>query len=128
MMIIKRYKSNKYHAKRQIIDGIKFDSKAEALYYQRHIKLLKKRFTCHKSFEIIPKFKVGKKNKRHRVYSPDFVIYDDDGNMTKVIDVKPTKITTDASLRMTLFESIYHIPVTIAKYNYRTKTFEESEF
>ncbi|WP_413627706.1 DUF1064 domain-containing protein [Fructilactobacillus vespulae] len=121
-------KSNKYHAKRQEIDGIKFDSKAEALYYQNHVILLRKHFTVHESFEIIPKFKVGKKNKRHRVYSPDFVLYDNDGNMTKVIDVKPTKVTADASLRMTLFEYKYGIPVTVAKYNYRTKTFEESEF
>ena len=132
---VKRYKArvisakgNKYHAKPQKIDGITFDSKAEANYYLMNVKARYEHFSCHESFEIIPKFKVGTKNKRHRVYSPDFVIYDDYGNLIKVIDVKPRKITTDASLRMNLFEYKYQIPVTIAKYNYRTKMFEESEF
>ena len=121
-------RGNKYHAKPKKIDGITFDSKAEANYYLTNVKDRYEHFSCHESFEIIPKFKVGIKNKRHRVYSPDFVIYDDYGNLIKVIDVKPRKITTDASLRMNLFEYKYQIPVTIAKYNYRTKMFEESEF
>lgn len=132
---VKRYKArvisakgNKYHAKPQKIDGITFDSKAEANYYLMNVKARYEHFSCHESFEIIPKFKVGTKNKRHRVYSCDFAIYDDYGNLIKVIDVKPRKITTDASLRMNLFEYKYGIPVTIAKYDYRTKMFEESEF
>ncbi|CAJ2232208.1 DUF1064 domain-containing protein [Fructilactobacillus sanfranciscensis] len=132
---VKRYKArvisakgNKYHAKPQKIDGITFDSKAEANYYLTWVKDCYEHFSCHERFEIIPKFKVGIKNKRHRVYSPDFVIYDENGKMIKVVDVKPSKITADASLRMNLFEYKYGIPVTIAKYNYRTNTFEESEF
>ena len=127
-MKIRMPRGNKYHAKPKKIDGITFDSKAEANYYLTNVKDRYEHFSCHESFEIIPKFKVGIKNKRHRVYSPDFVIYDDYGNLIKVIDVKPRKITTDASLRMNLFEYKYQIPVTIAKYNYRTKMFEESEF
>lgn len=119
---------NKYHAKKTEIDGIKFDSQAEASYYLAHVKGKYDHFSCHESFEIIPKFKLGKRNKRKRVYSPDFVIYDDEQNMIKVVDVKPAKITADASLRMTLFEYMYKIPVTIAKLDYRSHLFIEKEF
>ncbi|USS86477.1 hypothetical protein M3M38_07360 [Fructilactobacillus cliffordii] len=45
-----------------------------------------------------------------------------------MIDVKGRKITTDASLRMTLFEYQYKVPITIARMNYKAKTFEEEEF
>lgn len=119
---------NKYHAKKVEIDGVKFDSQVEAKYYSAHVKGKHEHFSCHESFEIVPKFKLGKRSKRKRIYSPDFVIYDDKQNIVKVVDVKPAKITADASLRMALFEYIYQVPVIIAKLDYRSHLFIEKEF
>ncbi|POH05340.1 DUF1064 domain-containing protein [Fructilactobacillus lindneri] len=109
----RKSKGNKYGAKKQIIDGIKFDSKAEAQYYLIYVKNNWKHFSVHESFEITPKFKLDKRNKRHRVYSPDFVKRDENGKILKVVDVKPEKITDGASLRMNQFEFIYKIPKEI---------------
>ncbi|KRK58490.1 DUF1064 domain-containing protein [Fructilactobacillus fructivorans] len=116
---------NKYHAKKIQADGITFDSRVEYMYYIRFIKNRYISFDDHKSFEITPRFKLNGKTHRKRVYSPDFIEYDTHGQMIKVVDVKGGKVTADASLRINEFEYLYQVPVVLARYNYRTKQFQE---
>lgn len=116
---------SKYHARKTVVDGIEFDSKAEAAYYYQ-LKTLKLDFKCQEPFEICPKFRLNDKTYRHRTYRPDFSIYEN-GELVSVVDVKGGKatVTTDSRLRMVLFMNQYQVPVVLARYNYRQKTFEE---
>lgn len=97
----------------------------ESKYYLQ-LKYSTVDFKYHESFEILPKFKVGKETYSRRVYTPDFTIYEDE-KLIKVIDCKGGKATvTDASrLRMVMFMQRYQVPVVIATYDSKTKTFEE---
>lgn len=116
-------KPSKYHNQKKEYDGIIFDSLSEIVYY----KLLKLKgidFKYHQAFEICPAFKIKGKAKQHRVYTPDFTIYE--GNdLIKAIDIKGMKMTADASLRMNLFMQKYDVPVMIARYDRKTHQFEE---
>lgn len=116
-------KPSKYHNRKQLYDGIEFDSLAEIAYYKL-LRIQKADFKYHQSFEICPAFKIAGKSKRHRVYTPDFTIYE--GNdLIKAIDIKGMKMTADASLRMNLFMQKYNVPVMIARYDRKTHQFEE---
>lgn len=87
---------NKYGNKKTELDGIKFDSKKEAAYYQE--LCLRKRagdimdFEVHKRYELIPAF-YNSQNERVRAmtYTPDFVIYHD--GMVEIVDVKGGRAT-----------------------------------
>ncbi|MCT1798459.1 DUF1064 domain-containing protein [Aerococcus viridans] len=94
-MVIK----NKYNAKKITVDGIKFDSKAEAAYY-RHLNMLVKageviKFEMQVPFELQEGFshptKRNKSGTPKKVpamkYVADFVVRYRDGT-EKVIDVK----------------------------------------
>lgn len=116
-------KPSKYHNKKVIYDDKQFDSLVEVEYYKR-LMIEKKDFKYHQAFEICPKFKVMGKVKQHRVYTPDFTIYE--GNeLIEAIDIKGMKTTADASLRMNLFMQKYNVPVMIARYDRKTHQFEE---
>lgn len=86
-------KKNKYNAKKTIVNGIKFDSKAEATRY----KILKKReaigeisgLTLQPRFTLQEKFKHGGKTIRKIEYIADFE-YTKDGQQI-VEDVKGVK-------------------------------------
>lgn len=125
---IKRPKQNKYRAKKVMIDGHQFDSKAEGAYY-RHLKNLKLDFKIHEKFEIQPAFYLNNPHKRESActYKPDFSIYEN-GELISVVDVKGDKATlTEASrLRMKMFMYQMRIPVVLAVYDYRTGLFEET--
>ena len=71
-----------------VIDGYKFPSEKEANFYLRFIKTCGKRYEVHKSFELIGKFSVGGYKQRSITYAPDFVVYDADGRIEHVYDVK----------------------------------------
>ena len=75
-MINKKF-INKYHNKKVIIDGIKFDSEKEGNYY------LKLQFP----FVLLETFKVGDRTYRKAKYIADFTYYDDKDKL-HVIDVK----------------------------------------
>ncbi len=119
-------KINKFNALRTTVDGITFDSKLEGRYYE-YLKTLKLDFKYHERFEICPKFELNGKTYRKRTYTPDFSIYTN-GKLTGVIDTKGSKatVTTDSRLRMVLFMYQYQIPVVIARWDAKTKTFKES--
>lgn len=82
---------SKYKSKKMVIDGITFDSKDEARYYE-HLKILKTKgriqnFELQPKFTLIPKFKYKDKTERAATYTLDFLIYNIDGTET-YIDVK----------------------------------------
>ncbi|MGF7436790.1 DUF1064 domain-containing protein [Lentilactobacillus senioris] len=122
---LSKNKAPKYGNRKVVLDGITFDSKIEARYYQQ-LKTLKLDFKYHESFEIVPRFKLNGKTYQHRVYTPDFTIYE--GNeLVSVIDCKGGSATlTDASrLRMVLFMQKYQVPVVIATWDSKLKVFHE---
>jgi hypothetical protein len=103
-------KKHKYGAKKTVVDGITFDSKAEANRYCE-LKLLKnagevKDFTLQPKFELQPKFK-GKDGKTVRAihYIADFYITWKDGSVT-VEDVKGCE-TKEFSIKKKMFEYKY---------------------
>ncbi|EAE5890366.1 TPA: DUF1064 domain-containing protein [Listeria monocytogenes] len=100
---------SKYNAKKVVIDNIKFDSKAEAAYYQQ-LKLLKMSGEVV-SFDLQPEFilqdsfvKNGKKY--HAIkYRADFLVRYKDGH-EELIDVKGM-LTNEFILKRKLFELRY---------------------
>lgn len=70
------------------IDGIKFDSQPEADFYSRFVKDCGYQFEVHPEFILEPAtVKSGLKVSGIK-YKPDFVIYDDNGKMLHVYDIK----------------------------------------
>lgn len=122
------HRGNKYHATKTLTgDGTLADSRAEAAYYDQ---LMRQgvRFTYHQSFEILQSFKLNRKQYSKRVYTPDFCIYEGD-NLAKVVDVKGgnATMTDSASLRIAIFMRRYGLPVTVARYDYKTGLFSEEQ-
>lgn len=117
----------KYRNVKTTINGIKFDSKAEAEYY-----LIAKIYAQHnglevrlqEKFEIMPGFSLGGKNYRKINYIPDFTFYKD-GQLVKVVDVKGM-MTKDFKIKAKMFCYKYQIPLTLAKKT--TRGFEEIKF
>ena len=101
----------KYNNKKIEIDGIKFDSKDESLYYL-DLKASKeqgqiKDFELQPKYELIPKFKYRGESRRAITYSPDFKIVYPDGAIY-LIDVKSMGTATQqGELRRKLFEYRY---------------------
>lgn len=101
--------SNKYNAKKAIIDGIQFDSKAEGRYY---ISLKEKQrrgeiqgFTLQPRYLLQESFKKNGKTFRKIEYVADFEVTHLDGSI-EVIDCKGFKTET-FKLKHKLFEKIY---------------------
>jgi hypothetical protein len=93
------------------VDGIKFQSKDEAKYYQ----YLKKRkakgeilnFELQPKFVIIPKFKYQGKNERESTYTLDFTVYNFDGTVD-YIEVKSLGTATQqGELKFKLLRSLH---------------------
>lgn len=118
-------RKHKYNAKKVTIDGITFDSKAEAAYYNR-LKILKKAgeikdFEMQVQFNLLESFehpskktKAGEPSRVRAInFTPDFVITELDGSKT-VVDVKGM-ITKDFPLRAKLFMNKYNMPLILAK-------------
>ena len=100
---------SKYGAKKIIVDGITFDSKDEAKYYE----YLKKRkakeeilnFELQPKYELQPKFSKNNKKFLPVNYIADFLIYHNDSS-EEVVDVKGMATET-ALLKRKLFEYSY---------------------
>jgi hypothetical protein len=102
---------SKYKNKKIEIDGIKFDSKDESLYYLL-LKEFKeegaiKDFKLQPKYELVPKFKYMGESRRAITYTPDFkVIHTND--TISVIDIKSIGTATQqGELRRKLFEYKY---------------------
>lgn len=101
---------SKYGAKKTEVDGIRFDSKAEAKYYQE-LKLMKvTKEILH--FDLQPEFLIhdsfvdfsGKKQRAIK-YKADFMVYHINGKK-EVIDVKGFR-TAEYKLKRKMFMSRY---------------------
>ncbi|MDT2766527.1 DUF1064 domain-containing protein [Lactococcus raffinolactis] len=119
---LKSPKKHKYGAKKTVIDGIEFDSKAEALYYQLHKH--DKGMKMQEKFVLMDKFKLNGKAYREIAYKPDFTFYDDQGNLIKVVDVKGI-MTPEFRIKSKLFASRYGMQIMVAKKVNSTLRFDE---
>ena len=101
-MINKKF-INKYHNKKIIIDGIKFDSKKEGNYYLK-LKMLEKAgkirdLKLHVPFVLIEAFKLNNKTYRKMQYICDFTYYDDKDKL-HVVDVKSEATRKDKTYQL----------------------------
>ena len=98
----------KYHSKKTEVDGIVFDSKAEARRYQELSLMAKagavKKLRLQPEYELIPTFKKNGRVFRKTVYRADFE-YIEDGKII-VEDVKGFK-TEVYKLKKKMFEYKY---------------------
>lgn len=117
-----RKKSHKFGAVKTVIDGIKFDSKAEALYYQLHKH--DKGMKMQEKFVLMDKFRLNGKAYREIAYVPDFTFYDDEGNLIKIVDVKGMQ-TSGFKIKAKLFTNRYGMQITVATKISRSMRFEE---
>ncbi|GAA0735585.1 DUF1064 domain-containing protein [Clostridium oceanicum] len=100
---------SKYGSKKIVIDGITFDSKDEARYYE-YLKKKKSKgkivnFELQPKYTLIPAFKKNSKSYRAMTYTPDFIIYNLDGS-EELIDVKGFS-TQQGEIRKKLFDYKY---------------------
>lgn len=105
---VKMYYQNKYKNKKTIIDGIEFDSKAEAKRFCE-LRLLEKArkikdLTLQPCFILQPSFKKNGKTYRKIEYIADFQ-YEENGQVI-VEDVKGMK-TKEFQIKRKLFEYKY---------------------
>ena len=105
---------SKYHSKKVIIDGYKFDSKKEAQYYLYLKSELKKgtiyNLELQKEFILQESFKLNDKTRRKITYRADFTYKTTKDDRIHVIDVKGFK-TEIYRLKKKLFEKRYGIEV-----------------
>lgn len=101
---------NKYHNKKTIVDGIKFDSKLEARRYKELKKLEKdgliKDLVLQPSYELIPKFKKNGISYRKSTYKADFQYFDLTQEKIIIEDTKGFK-TDVYLLKKKMFEYKY---------------------
>lgn len=119
-----------HFGKKVVVDGYKFDSEKEANFYLRFIKTCGKRYEIHKSFKLITKFSIGGYYQRGITYAPDFVIYDADGTLEHVYDVKSginqQAVDTATKLRFKLFALKTGMPVEVVvprKHDFKMKVY-----
>lgn len=111
--------ANKYGAKKHVIDGITFASKAEANRY-RELKLLERAGEI-RNLRTQPRYilsgngiTIKYANGRKAAYTADFEYLDLATNALVVEDVKGV-MTEAASLRIAVFESLYNVKVTVIR-------------
>lgn len=120
----------KYGNKKVEVDGYKFDSKAEANYYlmlknQGHsfMPISGEYVAMQENIIIQDRCEVPGKKIQAIKYRADFVFY----NGTEIVKVVDVKGYQDAmsKLKMKMFAFKYGYPVTFAKYNRTTNSFDE---
>ena len=105
---------SKYHSKKVIIDGIKFDSKREGEYYQK-LKILEKKglikdLELQKEYLLQDKFVINGKTRRKITYRADFSYVSTEDDRLHVIDVKGFR-TDLYKLKKKLFEYKYGVEI-----------------
>ncbi|MGG2943031.1 DUF1064 domain-containing protein [Bacillus safensis] len=111
--------SNKYGARKTIVDGITFDSKAEAKYYQQ-LKWLKqakqiKDFSLQPRFELQETFKKHDKTFRKIEYIGDFEVTNLDGSK-EVIDIKGME-TKEFAIKRKLYARKFDTPLKVIAFD-----------
>ena len=107
-----------------------FDSEKERDFFIRFIENSGKKFKVHPSYKVVDKFPVGGYNQRGITYAPDFVVFDDEGAIAHVYDVKTginqRAVDTSAKLRFKLFSLKTGMPVEVVvphKHDFKMKLF-----
>lgn len=105
-----------------------FDSIKERDFFIQFIESSGKKFKIHPSYKVVDKFPVGGYNQRGITYAPDFVVFDDEGAIVHVYDVKTginqRAVDTSAKLRFKLFSLKTGIPVEVVvprKHDFKMK-------
>lgn len=106
---------NKFNAKKTIINGITFDSKKEAVYYQGllYLRAAKDEADRVVSIELQPRFNIIVNDQKIGYYKADFSVKYANGQ-TKIIDVKGLKKGSAYQifkLKKKLVEAIYNIEI-----------------
>ena len=103
----------KYHNKKTVLDGIKFDSKLEAERYAQ-LKMMEragviKGLELQPSFELLPSFRKNGKTWRRTVYKADFryILAEDDSYIIEDVKGSTAVITDVFRLKQKLFEYKY---------------------
>ncbi len=101
--------ANKYHAQKTILDGITFDSRAEATRYTE-LRLLERAgeissLVLQPEFELIPGYTKNGRKVRAVKYRADFQYTDRDGK-TVIEDVKGVR-TKEFAIKKKIFEWKY---------------------
>ena len=103
----------KYHNKKTVADGIKFDSKLEAERYAQ-LKMMERAgvirdLELQPSFELIPSFRKNGKTWRRTVYKADFryILAEDDSYIIEDVKGSTSVITDVFRLKQKLFEYKY---------------------
>lgn len=105
-------KPNKYGAKKTTLDGITFDSKAEARYYAS-LKQREKAGEVH-SVELQRPYVLAVDGFLITTYKADFAFWDQIEERQRVIDVKGV-VTPVFRLKQKMMKAIYGIDVEIVK-------------
>lgn len=105
---------SKYHSKKVIIDGIKFDSKREGEYYQK-LKILEEKgiinsLELQKEYLLQDKFVINGKTRRKITYRADFSYVSTEDGRLHVVDVKGFR-TELYKLKKKLFEYKYGVEI-----------------
>ena len=105
---------NKYHNKKVIVNGHKFDSIKEANYYNQ-LRLLQRAglirdLELQKTFILQPSFKLNNKTRRNITYKADFTYFSNEDDKIHVIDVKGFK-TDVYNIKKKMFEYKYGIEI-----------------
>ena len=105
-------------AKKVKVNGFTFDSQKEAKFYEKFIQNSGYKYEVHPSYVIKDKVAMGGVNLTRISYAPDFVVFDREGKIKHVYDVKPSINTqfgadTAAKLRFNLFARKYGVPVEV---------------
>ena len=106
-----------YFGKKVVIDGLKFDSMKEASFYKLYLKPSGYQFTTQERFTLLETFPLELVKLRQTVYKSDFVVYDKNGSIKHVYDVKNgyTEYAIDqkSKIKFSLFARKYGIPVEV---------------
>lgn len=106
-----------HFGKKVALDGFKFDSLKEATFYQRYIKPSGYIFTCQQRFTLLDTFTLELIKLRQTAYKADFVVYDENGELKHVYDVKngydEYSIDKKSKIKFSLFARKFKIPVEV---------------
>lgn len=106
-----------HFGKKVVLDGFKFDSLKEATFYQRYIKPSGYSFTCQQRFTLLDTFTLELIKLRQTAYKSDFVVYDENGELKHVYDVKngydEYSIDKKSKIKFSLFARKFKVPVEV---------------
>lgn len=108
---------HKVRAQKVTTKALTFDSKKEAAFFEKYV------YNCGYRYKVHPRFKTVDLPELHGLkfrkanYTPDFVIYDENGAIKHVYDVKngfdTYSIDAAAKLRFKQFQTVYNVPVEV---------------